>query len=135
MTRTARPRRARAAALALAAAAALAVLASTDARATPVGMGGFACGYTLTNRAGGVEFEGQIASDRPISGTYEVRVFQRAARGLALVNTSGSFTAALGSPATTGTILFGAGHGWYDVQMVLRINGKRWPCAQIGSDL
>ncbi|MCL4187921.1 MAG: hypothetical protein KJZ85_09950 [Rhodobacteraceae bacterium] len=138
LSRRAPSRSGRAAGLALLAAAALAVIASTDARAWPSGVpaaGGFHCGYSLRHDLGGMLMEGRIASDRPIAGSYEIRVMRRAARGMTLVTTSGSFTAALGSPASTGTIHFGDSYALQDIRMVLRINGKRWPCVELGGSL
>lgn len=124
---------------ALLAGAFLAVLASTDdARAWPPAGGSassFQCGYTLRYDMGGMLMEGRIASDVPVSGTYEIRVLRRAAGGVALVTTSGTFAVALGSPATTGTIHFGDAHALQDIQMVLRFRGKRWPCPEIGASL
>ncbi|MCC6305058.1 MAG: hypothetical protein IT545_07665 [Rhodobacteraceae bacterium] len=131
----ARRRRAPAAVAALLAGATLAAVASTDAHAFMPGLSaasGFQCGYTLRYDLGGMLMEGHIASDRPLAGTYEIRVIRYGARSGAIVTTSGSFASSLGSPASTGTILFGDAYAIQDIQMVLRFNGKRWPCVEMG---
>ncbi len=121
--------------LALIGAAALAIAASAGAEASSRSAGGFSCSYVATEALGGFLIEGRVASGAPVRGTYEVVVLRRAMGGRALVTTSGEFFATAGVPASTGTIHFGGAAAQHEIRMIVRINGRRFPCAPAGSDL
>lgn len=86
------------------------------------------CEIALDAIPGGTRLAGMLTSDRPVAGSYEMRITSRSAGGSASIAQSGDFAAPAGRTMFAETELFGSPAS-QSVDLSVRINGQRMSCA------
>ncbi|SFP75989.1 curli-like amyloid fiber formation chaperone CsgH [Tranquillimonas alkanivorans] len=108
----------------LALAGACAVSAASDGTAD----GPVRCEIAVADTAGGVRLVGIARADRPVSGTFEMQIEKRRGGGSAVIEQSGTFSAAYGTPDTLSLATLGGQAADYDAELTLKWEGKRTVC-------
>lgn len=102
---------------------AAACTATADTAAAPL-----RCEVALDAIPGGTRLAGMVTSDRPVAGSYEMRITSRSSGGSASIAQSGDFAAPAGRTMIAETELFGSPAS-QSVDLSIQVGSQRLSCA------
>jgi hypothetical protein len=119
------------AALILAGAGVAAACTTTSAARATDAAAPFACEIAVSEASHGTRFEARVQATEALSGQYS---FSLAGRGTN-IRQGGPFTARPGQTVTLGQSMLSGAASAYDTELTLTVNGQRYSCASVATDL
>lgn len=102
---------------------------SSAARATDAAP--FACEIAVSEAGHGTRFEARVQAAETLSGQY---AFTLSGRGTN-IRQGGPFTARAGETVTLGQSMLSGAASAYDTELTLTVDGQRYSCAPVATDL